>query len=120
VTREELIASALAFPGAAEDYPFGDGLLTVKVGGKVFAWIPLDDAGWLGQGPRTAVKLPADLVSELHDAYPGEVRPARPLDQRYWVTIPLAASIPDSEIRDLLTLSYQEVVARLPRRRRPS
>lgn len=41
MTREELIARALAFPGAAEDYPFGDDLLTAKVGGKVFAWIPL-------------------------------------------------------------------------------
>ena len=62
MTREELIACALALAGAAEDYPFGDDLLTVKVGGKVFAWIPLNEAGWLGQGARTAVKLPADLI----------------------------------------------------------
>lgn len=117
MTRDELIASALAFAGAAEDYPFGEDLLTVKVGGKVFAWIPLDDAGWLGQGARAAVKLPAGLVTELHHAYPGQVRPARPLDQRYWVTIPLAANIPDSEIRELLTVSYHEVVARPPPRR---
>jgi predicted DNA-binding protein (MmcQ/YjbR family) len=75
VTRDELIACALAFAGAVEDYPFGEDLLTVKVGGKVFAWIPLDDAGWLGQGPRIAVKLPADLVTELHHAYPGQVGP---------------------------------------------
>ncbi len=120
MTRDELITHALALAGAAEDYPFGDDLLTVKVSGKVFAWIPLNDAGWLGQGPRTAVKLPPDLVTELHHAYPGQVRPARPLDQRYWVTIPLAASIPDSEIRELLTVSYRQVVARLPRNRRPA
>ena len=120
MTRDELIACALALAGAAEDYPFGEDLLTVKVGGKVFAWIPLDDAGWLGQWARTAVKLPADLVTELQHAYPGQVRPARPLDQRYWVTIPLAANIPDSEIRELLTVSYHEVVARLPRKRRPA
>ena len=119
MTRDELIARALAFAGAAEDYPFGEDLLTVKVGGKVFAWIPLNDAGWLGQGARTALKLPADLVTDLQHAYPAQVRPARPLDQRYWVTIPLAANIPDSEIRELLTVSCHEVVARLPRNRRP-
>jgi len=119
VTRDELISGALAFAGAAEDYPFGDDLLTVKVGGKVFAWIPLDNDGWLGQGPRMAVKLPAGLVTELRHAYPGQVRPARPLDQRFWVTFPLGAAIPDSEIWELLTLSYHEVVARLPRSRRP-
>src|SRR5260370_41508602 len=35
-----------------------------------------------------AVKLPAELVIELRHAYPGQVRPARPLDQRFWVTEP--------------------------------
>ena len=119
MTRGELIARALAFAGAVGDYPFGEGLLTIKVGGKVFAWIPLDEAGWLGHGPRMAVKLPAGLVTELRHAYPGQVRPARPLDQRFWVTIPLGAAIPDSEARELLALSYREVVARLPRSRRP-
>jgi predicted DNA-binding protein (MmcQ/YjbR family) len=119
VTRDELIARALAFAGAVEDYPFGEDLLTVKVGGKVFAWIPLDDTGWLGQDPRMAVKLPAELVTELRHAYSGQVRPAPPLDKRYWVTIPLGAAIPDSEVWELLTLSYHEVVARLPRSRRP-
>jgi len=120
VTRDELIAQALASAGAAEDYPFGEDLLTVKVGGKVFAWIPLDEAGWLGRGPRMAVTLPAGLVTELRHAYPGQVRPARPLDQRFWVTIPLGAAIPDSEARELLALSYSEVLARLPRSRRPT
>jgi predicted DNA-binding protein (MmcQ/YjbR family) len=119
VTRDELIAHALGFAGAAEDYPFGDDLLTVKVGGKVFVWIPLADTGWLGQGARMAVKLPADLVTELRHAYPDQVRHARPLDQRYWVTIPLGADIPDSEILELLAVSYREVIDRLPVKRRP-
>ena len=120
MTRDELIAQALAFAGAVEDYPFGEDLLTVKVAGKVFAWIPLGEAGWLGHGPRMAVKLPAGLVTELRHAYPGQVRPARPLDQRFWVTIPLGAAIPDSEARELLALSYSDVAARPPRSRRPT
>jgi len=78
VTRDELIARALAFAGAVEDYPFGEGLLTIKVGGKVFAWIPLDEAGWLGQGPRMAVKLPAELVAELRHAIPARCAPHAP------------------------------------------
>lgn len=120
VTRDELIGRALAFAGATEDYPFGEGLLTVKVGGRVFAWIPLADARWLGRGARMAVKLPADLVAELRHAYPDQVRRAAPLDQRYWVSIPFGAAIPDSEAWELLALSYHEVVSRLPRNRRPS
>lgn len=120
MTRDQLIAQALAFPGAAEDYPFGDELLTIKVGGKVFAWIPLTDTGWLGHGARMAVKLPADLVTELQHAYPEQVHPAQPLDPRYWVTVPLDKAIPDSETSQLLDLSYHEVTARLPRNRRPN
>jgi predicted DNA-binding protein (MmcQ/YjbR family) len=112
VTCDELIARALAFADATEDYPFGEDLLTVKVGGKVFAWIPLGDAGWLGQGPRMAVKLPADLVTELRHTYPGQVGPARPLDERYWVHDPSCREHPRQ--RDLRT-----ACAVLPRGCRP-
>lgn len=35
--------------GPVEAYSFGDDLLAVKVGEKLFAWIPLGDAGWPGQ-----------------------------------------------------------------------
>ena len=85
----------------------------------MFAWIPLDD-GWLGHGPRVAVKLSADLVAELRHTYPDSVSTAQPLDQRYWLAIPLGALIPDSELSGLLTSAYREVVAHLPRSRRPS
>jgi predicted DNA-binding protein (MmcQ/YjbR family) len=120
MSRDELIALALGLPGAVEDYPFGEDLLTAKVGGKVFAWIPLDEIGWLGHGPRMAVKLPADLVTELRHAYPDQVSGARPLDQRYWVAVPVDALVPDSEVRELVVLSHREVVARLPRKQRPA
>ncbi|MEO8888325.1 MAG: MmcQ/YjbR family DNA-binding protein [Jatrophihabitantaceae bacterium] len=119
MTRDELIARALAFPAAVEDYPFGDDLLTVKVGGRVFAWIPLGESGWLGHGVRVAFKLPPQKVAELRSTYRDQVRAARPLDERYWLTIPIGAGIPDSEVADLLAASYEEVVRRLPKRSRP-
>ncbi len=104
VTRDELIARALAFPAAQEDYPFGDDLLTVKVGGRVFAWIPLGETGWLGRGARVA-----DQVSS-----------ARPLDERYWLAVRVGTSMPESEMAELLAMSYNEVVQHLPRRHRPN
>jgi predicted DNA-binding protein (MmcQ/YjbR family) len=120
VTRDELTARALAFPAAQEDYPFGDDLLTVKVGGRVFAWIPLGETGWLGRGARVAVKLPPDLVAELRDAYPDQVSSARPLDERYWLAVRVGTSMPESEMAELLAMSYDEVVQHLPRRHRPN
>ena len=78
MTRDELIAQALAFAGAVEDYPFGEDLLTVKVGGKVFAWIPLDEAGWLGRGPRMAVTLPAGSSPSCGTPIPARCAPHGP------------------------------------------
>ncbi len=113
VTRDELIARALAFPAAVEDYPFGDDLLTVKVGRRVLAWIPLNEFGWLGHGGRVAVRLPPRRLPPrrppsftAHTG--GQVHAARPLDERYWLTIPIGATIPDREVADLLAASYDE------------
>jgi predicted DNA-binding protein (MmcQ/YjbR family) len=119
MTREELIREALASDEATEDYPFGDDLLTVKVGGRVFAWIPLTDSGWVGTGCRVAIKAPPATILELHDAYPDEVAVARPLAERHWVAVRIGGRVSDEEVLDLIGLSYSCVVAGLPRRRRP-
>ncbi|HKE68358.1 MAG TPA: MmcQ/YjbR family DNA-binding protein [Nocardioidaceae bacterium] len=119
MTREELIRAALAYDEATEDYPFGDDLLTVKVGGRVFAWIPLTDSGWVGSGCRVAIKAPPATILELHDAYPDEVAVARPLAERHWVAVRIGGRVSDEEVLDLIGLSYSCVVAGLPRRRRP-
>jgi len=119
MTREELIRAALAYDEATEDYPFGDDLLTVKVRGRVFAWIPLTDSGWVGSGCRVAIKAPPATILELHDAYPDEVAVARPLAERHWVAVRIGGRVSDEEVLDLIGLSYSCVVAGLPRRRRP-
>lgn len=70
-------------------------------------------------GLRVAVKLPPEMIAELRNAY-CNVRSARPLDQRYWLAIPVGTAVPDSEVMELLAVSYDEVVRRLSRRSRPS
>jgi hypothetical protein len=64
MTREELIAQALAFPGAVDDYSFGEDLLIVKVGGKVFAWIP-----------SAMVARPPFPTARWSPACPGDIAP---------------------------------------------
>jgi predicted DNA-binding protein (MmcQ/YjbR family) len=119
MTREDLIRAALAYEAAVEDYPFGDDLLTVKVGGRVFAWIPLTETGWLGRGCRLAIKAPPATILELRAAYPDDVFVARPLAERHWAAVRVGGRVSDDEVRDLIGLSYSCVVAGLPRRRRP-
>jgi hypothetical protein len=43
MTRDEILDLCATFPGAVEDYPFGDGVAVFKVGGRMFALVPLDD-----------------------------------------------------------------------------
>lgn len=120
MTRDELIEAALAKPGAVEDYPFGESLLTVKVGGKVFAWIPLTSSGWLGSGCRLAVKVSPSTALELRAAYPKDVYGAGPLPEKTWVALRLGGGVADEEVRDLIASSYAAVVAGLPKRLRPA
>jgi predicted DNA-binding protein (MmcQ/YjbR family) len=120
MTRDELIEAALAQPGAVEDYPFGESLLTVKVGGKVFAWIPLTTSGWLGSGRRVALKASPSTVLELRSAYPEDVYAASPLSEKTWVALRLGGAVADEEVRDLIASSYAAVVAGLPKRLRPA
>jgi hypothetical protein len=62
MTRDEQITQALAFTGAAENYPFGDDLLTVK------------SAGRYSRGSRS----PTPAGSRTRRAHGGEA-PRRPL-----------------------------------------
>ena len=121
MTRDELIAQALAFAGAVEDYPFGEDLLAIKVGGKVFAWTPArrDRLARSGSADGGDAARRARHRVAVRLSPPGGPRTA-PSASAFWVTIPLGAAIPDSEARELLALSYGEVLARLPRSRRPT
>lgn len=117
MTRDEVIAYCLAKPGAEETYPWGDGELVVKVGGKAFAFIGL------GAPPgRVSVKCgrDADDAREWRDRYPGAVT-VSPYTGRFgWNTVGLDGRVAADDVRELLDGSYADVVGRLPRARRPA
>lgn len=96
-------------PGAVEDYPFGDGVAVFKVGGKMFALVPLDD-------DRGSVNLKCDpsLALELRARHTA-VRPGYHQNKRHWNTVDLDDSIEADEIHEMIRHSYALVVDRLPR-----
>jgi predicted DNA-binding protein (MmcQ/YjbR family) len=99
-------------PGAVEDYPFGDGVAVFKVGGKMFALVPLDDD--LGS---VNLKCDPSLALELRARH-AAVRPGYHQDKRHWNTVDLDDSIEADEIREMIHHSYALVVDRLPRAQR--
>lgn len=107
--RDEVLATCLGLPGAEETYPFGDEVAVIKVGGRMFALVPLS-------GEPGSVNLKCDPVQALalREAYAG-IRPGYHQDKRHWNTVDLDGSVEDDVLRDLITDSYDLVVAGLPR-----
>ena len=112
MTRDELIDLCLGYPGAAEDYPFGDGVAVFRVAGKMFALVPL-------AAEPACVNLKCDpaWALELRAAHTS-VRPGYHQDKRHWNTVDLDGTVGDDEIREMLDHSYQLVVSRLTRAQR--
>ncbi|GAB3749230.1 MmcQ/YjbR family DNA-binding protein [Microlunatus parietis] len=109
MTRDEVLELCLSLPGAVEDYPFGDDLAVIKVGGKIFALLPLG-----GEPGTVSLKCNPALALELRDRHPGVV-PGYHLNKRHWNTIILDGSVPGDEVAELIEHSYELVVASLTR-----
>jgi predicted DNA-binding protein (MmcQ/YjbR family) len=115
VNIEAVVAYCLAMPGAEETYPFGDHVLVAKVGGKGFAFIGQDEPGGV------AVKCGAtkEEAAELRERYPGVVSVMDYLGRYGWNRVALGAGVPDAELEELLDASYETVLAKLPKAKRP-
>jgi predicted DNA-binding protein (MmcQ/YjbR family) len=113
VDRDQLLDLLTGFPGAVEDYPFGDEVAVFKVGGKMFALVSLDD-------DPGSVNLKCDpaLALELRDRY-AAVRPGYHSNKRHWNTVDLDGSVDDDELGEMVEHSYELVVSKLPKRARP-
>jgi predicted DNA-binding protein (MmcQ/YjbR family) len=101
-----------SLPGAVEDQPFGDGVAVFKVGGKMFALVPL-----AGEPDSVNLKCDPDWALELRAVY-AAVRPGYHMNKRHWNTVELDGSVDDDELRTMVEHSYELVVRRLPRRER--
>jgi predicted DNA-binding protein (MmcQ/YjbR family) len=101
----DLQAYCLSFPGAWEDYPWGD--IVYKVGAKMFAAtgpsLPLEFT-------VKATKDDAEFLTQLP-----HISRARYIGQHGWVTILIEDAATLDQAKDLITASY-ELIA--PKKRR--
>jgi predicted DNA-binding protein (MmcQ/YjbR family) len=109
MTRDEVLSICLNLPAAEETYPFGEEVAVIKVGGKMFALVPLSEE-------PGSVNLKCDPVQALglREAYPG-IRPGYHQNKRHWNTVDLDGSVENDVVRGLIEDSYDLVVAGLPR-----
>jgi predicted DNA-binding protein (MmcQ/YjbR family) len=100
----------LSFPGAYEDFPFGEVSSVFKVEKKLFAISALEAS------PLTvSVKCEPELAEQLRGSYPDKIVPGYHLNKRHWNTVLCDGSLPDSMVRDMVEDSYDLIVAAMPR-----
>jgi len=105
---EAVERACLVKPGAFLDRPFGPETLVYKVAGRIFALVasratPL----------QVSLKCDPELAVALRSSYPA-ITAGYHLNKRHWNTVRLDGSVPESTVRELIDLSYDLVVARLP------
>ena len=108
--REAVVARCRSLPGATEGYPFGEGVLVFKVGGKMFAILG-----------ATSVSLKCDpgYAVALREEYPA-VTAGYHLDKRHWNTVELDGCVPSEVLGEWIEDSHGVVMAGLSRAQRNS
>jgi predicted DNA-binding protein (MmcQ/YjbR family) len=113
MTDEELLAYALAKPGAWQDEPW-EGDVVAKVGDKIFAFLG-------GGGRSVGLKCGRDRAEadEWLRQYPEDASVMAYIGRSGWNDLSFSGTIPDDELQDAVDESYRLVVSKLPKRLRP-
>ncbi|MBV9894669.1 MAG: MmcQ/YjbR family DNA-binding protein [Chloroflexi bacterium] len=101
-------AKCRSLQATTEGYPFGEGALVFKVGGKIFAI--------LADG-SISLKCEPGLAIALREEFPA-VTAGYHLSKRHWNTVQLDGSIPDEVVSEWIEDSYDLAVSWLTRAQR--
>ena len=107
---DEVREFTLAKKGTTEETPFGPNVLVYKVVGKMYATLTPDDVP-----PKMNLKCDPDRALELRDEYDPLIVPGYHMNKRHWNTVTLDGSLPVKLVKELITHSYELVVAKLPK-----
>jgi predicted DNA-binding protein (MmcQ/YjbR family) len=115
LTHDDVLAYCLKKPGAWPDEPW-EGDVVAKVDTKIFAFLGSSGSGSVG------VKCGAsrDDADEWLVRYPGDASVMPYIGRSGWNTLKLGGAIPDDEIFEAVDASYDMILAKLPKSRRPT
>lgn len=99
-------------PAVEETFPFDDTNLVMKIGGKMFALLPLDNPDTI------SLKCDPSLAVELRERYAG-INPAWHFNKVHWIQIDIS-SVPDDVIRAQVAMSFSLVADKLTRKAKAS
>ncbi len=107
---EELRNYCLSLKCSTEEFPFDDVNMVLKVKGKMFALIPLDN-------PETQISLKCEpeRAIQLREEFEA-ISPAWHFNKKHWNTVKIDPSISQKFLCELINHSYDLVVAGLARK----
>jgi predicted DNA-binding protein (MmcQ/YjbR family) len=111
ITPDALLEHCLTLPGAWQDEPW-EGDVVAKVADKIFAFIGDTTVGVKCGRSR-------DEADEWLERYSDDASVMAYIGRYGWNTLRVGGGIPDDEVLDAVRASYADVVARLPKSRRP-
>ncbi|MEI5098431.1 MmcQ/YjbR family DNA-binding protein [Streptomyces sp. PmtG] len=109
----DVAAYALGLPEVSEEEPWGPHRPVYKTGGRIFATLA---AANTSQPDRLSVKCESALALHLYEQY-AAVRPGYGYQgpRWHWMTVHLDGTVPDEELVEMISHSWQCVVDGLPR-----
>lgn len=106
---QDAIELCLTLSGVTEETPFGPEVLVYKVAGKMFA-----TAGLSEEQGRMNLKCDPDRAVELREQWEA-VQPGYHMNKKHWNTLIFDGTLPRQLVGELVTHSYELVVAGLPK-----
>lgn len=107
---EDLRDYCLSLKGVEESFPFDETSLVMKVGGKMFALIPLET-----EETTISLKCDPDLAIELREKYES-VQPAYHFNKKHWNSVFITSEITSKQIKEWIEHSYFLVFNSLPKK----
>lgn len=99
---EAVRAFCLSMPHCTEDFPFDQDTLVFRVGGKIFAILPLDN------GYEINLKCDPDRACELREMH-AFIRPGFHMNKKHWNTVLFSRVSNHQMIHDMIIHSYELV-----------
>jgi predicted DNA-binding protein (MmcQ/YjbR family) len=112
---EELRENCLAIRDSEECMPFGEDVLVYKIMGKMFAFFSLNPKN---NEYFVVMKCDPEKTAELREKYSGVTKGYYAGNNLMWNSVYIQNDVPDGLIVELLSHSVDEVIKKLPKRKR--
>jgi predicted DNA-binding protein (MmcQ/YjbR family) len=90
--------------GVTEDFPFDEDTLAIRVMNKIFLLASLEKIPL-----QINMKCDPEYAVELRERY-DSVQPGFHMNKSHWNTVVIDGSIPNSELKEMIDHSYEQVV----------